>query len=112
MGDAELERVVGFPFRRLAAEEGVLTPDYVVACPPGSTRRVERLLFDLRPGVTELAFHPGADTDELRAACVDWSGRVADYAYLTRDASLPDLLTRAQVTTIGWRDLRDVQRAA
>jgi chitin disaccharide deacetylase len=112
VGDPELERVVGFPFRRLAAEEGALTPDHVVVCPPGAARRVERLLFELAPGVTELALHPGADTDELRAACDDWAGRAEDYAYLTRDASLPDLLERAGVTRIGWRALRDLQRTS
>jgi predicted glycoside hydrolase/deacetylase ChbG (UPF0249 family) len=111
IGDAALERIVGFPFRRLAAEEGAVMPDHVVTCAPGAARRVERLLFDLAPGVTELALHPGADTDELRAACSDWAGRVEDYVYLTRDASLPDLLDRARVTTIAWRDLRDLQRA-
>jgi predicted glycoside hydrolase/deacetylase ChbG (UPF0249 family) len=111
VGDGAAERVAGFPFRRLAAEEGTVFPDQVVACPPGGGRRMERLLFELAPGVTELALHPAADTDEVRAACADWSGRVEDYVYLTRDASLPDLVERAGVTLIGWRELRDLQRA-
>ena len=110
IGDEATERVAGFPFRRLAAEEGAVFPDRVVACAPGAARRVERLLFELAPGVTEIALHPGADTDELRAACTDWSGRVEDYVYLTRDASLPELLERAGVTLIGWRHLRELQR--
>jgi predicted glycoside hydrolase/deacetylase ChbG (UPF0249 family) len=112
VGDPELERIVGFPFRRLATDEGIVTPDHVVVCPPGAARRVERLLFELAPGVTELALHPGADTEELRAACGDWAGRVEDYAYLAHDASLPDLLDRAGVTRIDWRALRELQRAA
>ena len=37
-------------------------------------------------------------------------GRVEDYVYLTRDASLLDLLERAHVTLIGWRQLRELQR--
>ena len=110
IGDEATERVAGFPFRRLAAEEGAVFPDRVVAYAPGAARRVERLLFELAAGVTEISLHPGADTDELRAACSDWSGRVEDSVYLTRDASLPDLLERAGVTLIGWRQLRELQR--
>jgi hypothetical protein len=111
LGDAPAERVAGFPFRRLAAEEGVVFPDRVLACPPGGGRRVERLLFDLEPGVTELSLHPAADTDEVRAACADWAGRVEDYLYLTRDSSLRELVERAGVVLVGWRELRDLQRA-
>jgi predicted glycoside hydrolase/deacetylase ChbG (UPF0249 family) len=112
VGDEATERVAGFPFRRLAAESGAVFPDQVISCPPGAVRRVERLLFDLQPGVTELSLHPAADTDELRAACTDWSGRVEDYAYLTHGGSLLGMLDRARAVLIGWRDLRELQRAA
>jgi len=110
VGDEATERMVGFPFRRLAAEEGAVFPDRVVTFAPGAARRLERLLFELAPGVTEISMHPGTDTDELRAACGDWSGRVEDFATLTRDKSLLDLFERAHVTLIGWRALRELQR--
>ena len=58
LGGDDAEHVAGFPFRRLAADEGVVFPDHVVACPPGARRRVERALFELEPGVTELASAP------------------------------------------------------
>jgi hypothetical protein len=111
LGDHEGERVAGFPFRRLAAEEGAVFPDRVVVCPPGAQRRVERLLFELEPGVTEICLHPAIDSDELRAACTDWAGRVEDHAYLCRDPSLRDLVGRADAALIGWRELRELQRA-
>ena len=110
LGDSEGERVAGFPFRRLAAEEGAVFPDRVVVCPPGAQRRVERLLFELTPGVTEICLHPAVDNDELRAASADWAGRVEDHAYLCRDPSLHDLVARAGATLIGWRELRELQR--
>ena len=50
LGDDADERVAGFPFRRLAAEEGVVFPDHVVTCAPGARRRLERTLFELAPG--------------------------------------------------------------
>jgi predicted glycoside hydrolase/deacetylase ChbG (UPF0249 family) len=107
------EHLAGFPFRKLAAEEGAVFPDHVVECTPGARRQVERALFDLQPGVTELCLHPAIDSDELRAACRDdWAGRAEDYDALRRDPSLRDLVTRAGATLVGWRDLRALSRAA
>ena len=85
--------------------------DHFVLCPVGARRRIERVLFDLRPGVTEVYLHPGIDTDELRAAYGDWAGRVEDHAYLCEDPSLRDLIGRAGVQLIGYRRLRELQRA-
>ena len=104
------QRAVGFPFRKLAAEEGLVFPDHFVGARPGARRTIERALFDLSPGVTELQAHPAIDTDELRAACGDWPGRVEDHAYLRHDPSLADLLARAGATLIGYRELRDLTR--
>jgi predicted glycoside hydrolase/deacetylase ChbG (UPF0249 family) len=104
------QRMVGFPFRKLAAEEGIVFPDHFVAARPGARRAVERALFELAPGVTEIQTHPAMDTDELRAACADWPGRVEDHAYLRDDPSLPDLIDRAGATVIGYRELRELQR--
>ena len=111
------QRLVGFPFRKLAAEEGAIFPDHLVTVPRegtgrvGARRAVERALFELARGVTEIQTHPAIDTDELRAACPDWPGRVEDHAYLRDDPSLPDLVERAGAVLIGYRDLRDLQRA-
>jgi predicted glycoside hydrolase/deacetylase ChbG (UPF0249 family) len=105
------ERAVGFPFRRLAAEEGVLFPDHLVQVPGASIRHVlERTLFDLHPGVTEVRALPAVDSDELRAAAPDWSTRVDDHALLTRDHSIQAMARRAGVTFLGYRELRDLQR--
>jgi chitin disaccharide deacetylase len=104
------QRQIGFPFRKLAAEEGVVFPDHFVAARPGAQRAIERALFELAPGVTEIQAHPAMDTDELRAACTDWPGRVQDHAYLRHDPSLADLLERAGAILVGYRELRDLQR--
>jgi chitin disaccharide deacetylase len=112
MAAASGERAVGFPYRRLAAEEGVVFPDHLVNAPVGARRRIERLLFELRPGVTEVYLHPAIDTDELRASHPDWSGRVEDHAYLCTDPSLPDLIERSGATLLGYRELRELQRSA
>jgi predicted glycoside hydrolase/deacetylase ChbG (UPF0249 family) len=110
MAGARAERLVGFPYRKLAADEGIVFPDHFVSTPMGSRRSIERVLFDLRPGVTEVYLHPARDSDELRSSHPDWSTRVEDYAFLTADPSLPDLIERAGATLIGFRELRDLQR--
>jgi hypothetical protein len=111
MAGASAEAQIGFPFRRLAAEEGVVFPDHFVYTSVGSRRAIERTLHDLRPGVTEVYFHPAIDTDELRASHPDWPGRVEDHAALCSDPSLRDLIERAGAVRIGFRALRDLQRA-
>ena len=108
----ETERSVGFPFRQLAAKEGVVFPDHLVGVPGiGSRRAVEAAVADLRPGVTELALHPAVDTPEQRAYDDSWSHRVDDHHLLCFDTDLPALLRRAGVSYIGFRALRDLQRS-
>ena len=106
------ERIVGFPFRKLAEEEGVLFPDHFVLVRDGvgSRRSIERAIGDLRPGVTEVYIHPALDTPELRAFAPDWAGRVDDHQLVTTDSELAVTLQRAGVKRIGFRKLRDLQR--
>ncbi len=109
--DGGNERVVGFPFRRLAAEEGVVFPDRVLRTGEhGARKALERALFELAPGVTELDASPAADTPELRALTPDWPARSDDHHLLVDDHDLRALTERAGITLIGYRALRDLQR--
>lgn len=112
MAGGSAERLIGFPYRRLAREEGVLFTDHFVYTNVGSRRAIEKTLFDLQPGVTEVYLHPAADTDELRASHPDWANRVEDHLTLTRDPAFADLVERSGAQLIGYRDLRDLQRAS
>jgi predicted glycoside hydrolase/deacetylase ChbG (UPF0249 family) len=114
LSGASSERAIGFPFRRLAAEEGVVFPDHFVPVRGGvgSRRTIERVIGELRPGVTEVYVHPAVDTPELRALSEDWPARVDDHDLVANDRSLRSLLERTGVTRIGYRPLRDLQRAA
>ncbi|HZQ27946.1 MAG TPA: polysaccharide deacetylase family protein [Acidimicrobiales bacterium] len=112
LSDQSTEQAIGFPFRRLAAEEGVLSPDHLVVVRGQAARRtLERVLSELRPGVTELACHPAIDTPELRSLAPDWGNRVDDHDLLVHDHSIPALAERAGVTLIGYRAIRDLMRA-
>jgi predicted glycoside hydrolase/deacetylase ChbG (UPF0249 family) len=113
LSGASTERLIGFPFRQLAADEGVVFPDHLllVAGGVGSRRTIERAVMDLRPGVTEVLVHPAVDTPELRASAPDWANRVDDHDLVTRDHALRSMLERAGVTLVTYRQLRDAQRA-
>jgi predicted glycoside hydrolase/deacetylase ChbG (UPF0249 family) len=112
LSGASTEALIGFPFRKLAAEEGVVFPDhFVYVNEVGSRRPLEKALFDLAPGVTEAYVHPAMDAGELRAYCPDWAARVDDHQLVTKDGGLRALLDRSGVTLIGYRELRDLQRS-
>src|SRR6478609_6112198 len=109
LSGASTERAIGFPFRQLAAEEGVVFPDHLVVVGVGSRRVLERIVYDLQPGVTEIYVHPALDTPEQRAIGDDWPGRVDDHHLMCFDTELPEMLRRARVERIGYRALRDLQ---
>ena len=111
MAGASSQARVGFPFRDLAAAEGVVFPDHFVMSPIGARANLERVIHELRPGVTEVYLHPAVNTDELRASHPDWAGRVEDHATLCEDRAFANLLERAGVHRIGYRSLRELQRA-
>jgi hypothetical protein len=111
LGGASTERGVGFPFRRLAAEEGVVFPDHLLLSPGATRPALEKVLADLRPGVTEVLVHPAVDTPELRAFAPDWANRVDDHDLVTNPDGLRAALDRAGVQLLGYEALRDLQRA-
>ena len=112
LSGASTESLIGFPFRRLAAEEGVVFPDhFVYVTGVGSRSGVEAAIADLPPGVTEMYVHPAADTPELRAFCPDWEARVDDLDLVTGD-DLRSRLEASGATLISYRPLRELQRSA
>jgi chitin disaccharide deacetylase len=106
------ERRAGFPFRSLAHEEGVVTPDHVVDIATPAAADLEVALVALEPGVTELRLRPAIDTPELRAISTGWATQVEHHQALVLDDVLRDAVKRSGVTPVGYRALRQVQRAA
>ncbi|HEX4196189.1 MAG TPA: ChbG/HpnK family deacetylase [Caulobacteraceae bacterium] len=114
MAGARAEPVLGFAFRRPAAERGCVFPDHLLAPPWAKATRPVLLdnLARLRPGVTETFLHPAEDGPELRA--YDRSApdtRAGDYANLM-DGELAALIEAEGVRLISFRPLRELQRAA
>jgi hypothetical protein len=105
------EQQAGFPFRTLAAEEGVLFPDHFDHdWREGSRERVLNSLRNLQPGVTEIHVQPCVDTPEIRALGDSSSGWIDDYELVVNDKSLKQALTDSGATLIGYRELRDAMR--
>lgn len=111
LSDASTERAIGFPFRNLAASEGVVFPDHFVPVSAiGSRQAIEAAIAELEPGVTELHVHPALDTPEQRAFDPAWPQRVDDHHLVCFDTHLADVLTRAGVERVGYRALRALQQ--
>jgi len=104
----------GFPFRQLAAEEGVLSPDRLTRPPRGHSARpaLDQILSDLPPGVTELVMRPARDSEELRAVTPDWPARVEDHDIATATRYLQALAGRTGLALTSYRALRELQRKA
>ena len=107
----EVEPNIGFPFRQLAADEGVLFADRFITLPTRHPRQaLLELLPTLEPGLTELTLRPAIDTPELRAITTDWDERVSNHIVLVDDRGLGRSLREAGVTPIGFQSLRDAMR--
>lgn len=104
------EERAGFPFRRLAAEEGVFMPDHFTLVRDGARAHLDAVLDDLQPGVTAVAFEPAIAAEELRAIDPSASTRMDDLDLLT-DRALGDRIAAAGATLIGFREIREAQRA-
>ena len=102
----------GFPFRQLAADEGVVFPDHFNHdWRAGSRERVYDEIRNLQPGVTEIHVQPAIDTPEVRALTDAAPGWIDDYELVTDDTKLEQLLADSGATLIGYRLLRDAMRA-
>jgi predicted glycoside hydrolase/deacetylase ChbG (UPF0249 family) len=113
MAGASAEAVLGFEYRRPAAELGLVFPDRFLSPPWGQPTRP--VLMDalprLKPGVTETYLHPVTDGEELRGydkAAADI--RAGDHATLM-DPALKALIEAEGLRPISFRPLRDLQRA-
>jgi predicted glycoside hydrolase/deacetylase ChbG (UPF0249 family) len=102
----------GFPFRKLAADEGVVFPDHFDHdWRAGSRDRVYEAIARLQPGVTEIHVQPAVDTPEVRALSDAAPGWIDDYDLVVNDQRLGSLLSEAGAVLIGYRELRAVMRS-
>ncbi len=113
---ATLEKFGQPGLRARFARDGLLFPDHFIYeeldQEPADVKGFWlRVLQNLKPGVTELYIHAALPTEELRAITGSWKTRGEEYALFTHDADLRRLLTEQGIIRIGYRPLRELQRA-
>lgn len=112
--DKKEEPRIGFPFRSLAKEHGVLAPERLIA--PSVLGSEEDAMYaalvQLDTGVTELSVHPALDSPELRAASSDWESRTQEHALVAAHGALERAIRRSNIACIGFRALRNVMRSS
>ena len=105
------EEQVGFRFRQLAAQEGVIFPDFFDHdWREGSRARVLKSLASLHPGVTEIHVQPCIDTPEIRALGKVAEGWIDDYSLMVNNAEIRKAIADSGAELIGYRELRAVMR--
>ncbi|MBA2354343.1 MAG: ChbG/HpnK family deacetylase [Acidobacteria bacterium] len=110
----QLAKLGGGHLRGELDADGTLYPDYLIHQQKRQGEATDaywkRIIAELQPGVTELYIHPAVAGDEMQHITNSWKERDEEYQLFTDDASVRGLLQQRQVTLIGWRALRDLQR--
>lgn len=100
---------------QIAAQGILFTDDFVYDELPEEKNGVKefwlRIVKNLKPGVTELFIHAALPTDELKAITGSWATRAAQYEVFTHDADMKQLLKENNVILMGYRPIRELQRA-
>lgn len=105
------EAQAGFPFRDLAAEEGVVFPDHFDHdWRAGSRERLIQAFRSLQPGVTEIHIQPAIDTPELRALGEHALPWIDDWKLATSDNEVAQIVAESGAVLIGYRELRTAMR--
>lgn len=107
------EAQIGFPGRAHAAEAGRVFPDHMTTTwGRPAIPALEKILRNLRPGVTEVYIHPSEDGPELRDCDPKHADIRVDDLACALDPGLRALAAKLGVILISYAPLRDLQRAA
>ena len=114
---ATMERFQQPKLRALVAAQGIVFPDdFVYEELKDESKDVKgfwlRVLQNLKPGVTELYIHAAKPTEELRAITGSWKTRGEEFETFTHDPDIRKAIADRGIIRIGYRPLRELQRAA
>lgn len=113
---ATLEQFGQPGLRARFSRDGIVFPDDFIyeelkAMPADVKGFWLRVVRNLKPGVTELYIHAAKATDELRAITGSWKTRGEEFEVFTHDADMRRAVSELGIMRIGYRPLRDLQRA-
>jgi len=99
----------------IEAEPALLRPDALHGLSLDPAAPIEgktlELLRGLRPGLTEILLHAARSGDEIRAITSDAPARIEALRLMTESTTIRDCLTSEGISLVGYRELRDAQRA-
>ncbi len=83
--------------------------DYFTSAPNGSTyaekiENFKKLIRNLRPGLTEIIFHPSVETENLRTITNSWQQRVWE-AKMFADPDLIQFFKEEGIVFTNWKDI-------
>lgn len=102
--------------RKLAAEMGLLGPDYLVhlereriKTPEDVAPVFEQVLRNLKPGVTEIYIHAAVDSPELRRITATHAIRDAEYRWIVSD-NVRRLISELGIKLISYKPIMELMR--
>ncbi|MDQ7052912.1 MAG: polysaccharide deacetylase family protein [candidate division KSB1 bacterium] len=118
MADEELLRRFGVTERRrIAKEMGLLAPDYLVHTERDAIKKpedvpvvFEKVLRNLKPGVTEIYIHASIDSPELKHITATHAIRHAEYEWVMSDA-LKQLVKELGIKLISYKPIMKLMRS-
>ncbi|MBL8555708.1 MAG: polysaccharide deacetylase family protein [Phenylobacterium sp.] len=112
MFGTRVEETFGFAARQPASDAGVVYPDHTIDIWARSRGAFAERMARLKPGVTEVFFHPVEDGPELRGYDLrEPDIRVGDYAEML-SPGYREAIEAAGARLISFAPLRDLMRAA
>jgi hypothetical protein len=113
LANTEYTEKVGFPFRQVAKNSGLIFPDFTVRAEydDNNLLALKDILANLRSGVTECIMRPSEDTNEISSIADDKFTRKSDYKSLIDTKELKSLLDKYEITLISFDDLRKIARS-
>jgi chitin disaccharide deacetylase len=73
--------------------------------------KLEALLHNLKPGITQIIFHPAVPTDDLRLLINNAGSRIQDNMILS-DPSVRHVIENRKIVVTDWRELRERRKKA
>ncbi|RMD92275.1 MAG: ChbG/HpnK family deacetylase, partial [Calditrichaeota bacterium] len=117
MADEKLLAQYGVTDRRkTAAEMGLLGPDYLIHSERDAIKKpedvapvFEKVLRQLKPGVTEIYIHPSIDSPELKNITATHDIRYAEYQWVM-SRQLKKLIKRLGIKLISYKPLMELMQ--
>ncbi len=112
LANSEFETKVGFEYRKVATNTGLVFPDFTVRADYDNNKlsSVADILPQIKPGVTECILRPSKDTPEIQSITDDKNIRMDDFNTLNDSETFKEILAQNNIKLITFDTLRQYLR--